>query len=67
MKKAWSKWKTITEKIGNFQAEIIFSVMYFALITTLGITLQKNRQSFNKSDWTKIEDNLNTIENMKSQ
>lgn len=38
LKNLWEKWKVIAEKIGNFQASVIFSILYFILITPLGIT-----------------------------
>lgn len=37
MKKIWEKWKELTEKIGNFQASILFSFLYFVLVVPIGI------------------------------
>ncbi len=32
----WNRWKKLTEKIGRVQAVIIFSALYFILITPVG-------------------------------
>lgn len=37
MKKAWEKWKEVAQKIGNFQAGVVFSLLYFVLIVPIGV------------------------------
>jgi|GEM_PF-4976449 len=36
MRDIWNRWKKLAEKIGRVQAVIIFSTLYFILITPIG-------------------------------
>lgn len=70
MKKIWHKWKEIAEIIGNFQAAIVFSILYFILITPFGVVrhyFQDMLNSKKKSSWQKIEDNVSSLEKLKKQ
>ncbi len=41
LKVAWQRWKVLAEKIGRFQARVIFAVLYFLVVTpfALGVKL----------------------------
>jgi len=70
MKKAWEKWKEIAEKIGNFQANLIFSLFYFVLVTPIGIIASLFKDLlFTKSspEWMKFDNNTSTINQLKEQ
>lgn len=69
-KKAWNKWKNIAEKIGNFQATIIFSLLYFILITPVGLVtnaLSDFLKLKTTPNWELMEDNWSTIDKLKLQ
>lgn len=37
MKNAWSKWKIIAGKVGNIQADIFLTVIYFLIILPISL------------------------------
>jgi len=70
MGKLWEKWKKVAEKIGNFQAEVIFSILYVLLILPTGLIsslfndfLQIRRFPV----WQKMENNASTFKKLKQQ
>lgn len=70
MKKAWEKWKVIAQKIGDFQAKIIFSLLYFILITPMGL-ISNFFGDFLRSKkfpiWEEFEDASSTKNKLESQ
>ena len=36
----WSRWKTIATKIGNFQARLILSLLYFLVVTPFALAVR---------------------------
>lgn len=70
MKKVYTIWKNTAEKIGNFQITILFSLLYFLIVTPLGIaiSLVKDILSIHSSPhWDNVEDNVSTTEKIKLQ
>lgn len=70
IKKIWNIWKKITEKIGNFQATIIFSLLFYILITPLGIIIKLFTDFFaekTKPSWKKISDNTSSLKKLSQQ
>lgn len=70
MRQIWEKWKTIAQKIGNFQFKVIFSIFYFILITPVGVI----SSLFNDflltrqlPEWQRVEKNASSMEKLKSQ
>ncbi len=66
----WNKWKAVAEKVGNFQATIIFSVLYFLLITPFGVISSLFKDSLKlKSDpsWSDVEKNSSNLQEMREQ
>ena len=70
MKKQWNKWKFLAKKIGDFQINLIFSFLYFFIITPIGIFVKFSTNYFkiNKNpSWEKFEGNTNKIRDLKNQ
>ncbi len=67
IKRIWNKWKKIAEKIGNFQATIIFSILYFLIVSPIGIifSLFSDPLDFkSKPSWKKIPNNPSSLEKL---
>ncbi len=70
MKKIWDKWKEIAEVVGNLQAIIVFSLLYFILITPFGIISNLFKDFFKTKTfltWEKVDDNVSSLEKLKKQ
>lgn len=69
MRKIYEGWKKIAEKIGNFQATIIFSILYFIFLTPLGLgsCFKDFLRVRKKVGWEKVEDNVSTLEKLQKQ
>ncbi|MAG59725.1 hypothetical protein CMO96_02970 [Candidatus Woesebacteria bacterium] len=70
MKRAWEKWKTFAEKIGNFQATVIFSILYFVLLSPVGIIVSLFHDFLGTRKflgWQKLDDTVSTRRKMKEQ
>jgi len=70
LKKIWNKWKEIAEKIGNFQAAVIFSVLYYLIIVPIGLVANFISDYFSEKAfpvWHEMEDNSSTIGKLKEQ
>lgn len=70
LKIVWNKWKQLAERIGNFQATIIFSLLYFILITPIGLIVNLFSDFLKlkgKPKWETVEDNSSTLEKLKLQ
>lgn len=66
----WEQWKKVAEKIGNFQAGIIFSILYFLLVLPMGIIASRfldilATRSFPK--WQELQDTTSSLKKMKLQ
>lgn len=66
-KKGWNKWLKLAHKIGNFQAQVIFTIFYFTILFPVGISIRffsdplntKNRSRHsNFTSWKHTEENL---------
>ncbi len=70
MKEAWTKWKELAEKVGNIQANVIFSFLFFVIITPVGFLLRLFKNPLNlksKPQWHVIETEIDTIRSMEEQ
>ncbi len=72
LKRLWQKWKIIAEKIGNFQARVILTLIYFIFATPIGLVmryfsdpLKLKRDS--DSNWVHREQQKTTLEDAKRQ
>ena len=70
LKLIWKKYKTVIEKIGNFQATVIFSVLYFIIFTPVGLLVNiiKDCQNLKqKPTFHKYETNEKYIKQLREQ
>ena len=57
----WLRWKIVAEKIGGFQTNVLFSILYFLMIVPVGLVVRLSTdylglRSFPKwSDYMKSE------------
>lgn len=65
----WKKWKRIAEKIGDFQANLIFSVLYYLLFFPVGVVTKfldfLGVRKF--PEWNKTVNNSATMAKLKRQ
>ena len=40
LKRIWGRWKAIATEIGNFQARLILSLLYFVVVTPFGLAVR---------------------------
>ena len=70
-KTLWQKWKSVAERIGNFQGRIILGLMYFTVFAIPGIavTLFKDYLSIKRKParWIDRKKYFNTLEEAKEQ
>jgi hypothetical protein len=66
---AWTKWKKLAKRIGTFQARIIFSILYFIVVTPLGLLVkQTNKRKVSQhGHWIDYTEMPNSLEDMKQQ
>lgn len=69
LKNYWEKWKNLAERIGNFQASVIFSLLYFILITPIGMIsgLITDYLKRGVPGWDSFEGNSDNIDSLKEQ
>ena len=70
MRKMWNVWKAIAEVLGDFQFKILFSFLYFALLTPLGVIASFFMDPLSKKGdpkWNDFEDKNSTLERLKKQ
>lgn len=70
MKKLWVKWKELAEKIGSFQASLIFSLFYYILVVPVGIIVNFFSDFLGirqMPKWTKSDIEIETLENLEEQ
>lgn len=70
LKNLWESWKVIAAKIGDFQATIIFSILYFVLIVPTGIIASIFTDFMKVRDfpvWQDWEDSSGSINKLREQ
>lgn len=70
MRTFWEKWKKVAEKIGNFQASVLFSILYFLLVTPLGVISSLFGDFLGTRGtpgWQEMDDLTSTQDKMKKQ
>lgn len=70
MKNLWEKWKHLSEKIGNFQATVLFSILYFLMVFPYGFISSRFNDYLNIKrfpSWKKFKNNASTLEKLKLQ
>ena len=70
LKNLWESWKVIAAKIGDFQATIIFSILYYLLIVPTGLISSLFIDSMKVKEfpsWQDWEDNSDSINKLREQ
>lgn len=70
MRNIWKKWTVVAEKVGNFQIAVIFSLLYFVILTPVGILVRIYGDFFNIKEeprWHKFEDTTSNLTKLKKQ
>ena len=70
LKKIWVGWKKVAEKIGNFQATVIFSLLFFILVTPFGLVMRLFSNPIkvsSKSGWIDVVDNTSSLQKLSKQ
>lgn len=70
MRTLWQKWQVIAGKIGDFQATVLFSLLYFLLVTPVGLVSSWFNDFLGSKkfpQWQKILDNASTLRKMEKQ
>jgi len=70
MLSAWKKWRKFTERIGDFQARMVFSLLYYILITPLSVAVRLfadflSERSFPK--WESYAKDVDKLDDLKKQ
>jgi len=68
MKNIWNKWKVLSKKIGNFQLGLFFSILYYVIITPVGLISSFFNDYFKVKNFPKWEDwadNSSTLKKLK--
>lgn len=65
----WERWKKLAKRIGKFQARIIFSILYFIVVTPIGYISGKKttRKNSAKPQWSDYTDQPNSLSEMTNQ
>lgn len=67
LKYLWARWLKIGKAIGNFQAQVIFTIFYFLVMFPVGIgirffsdplTLKKKKKKTNFNEWEHPEEDV---------
>lgn len=70
LKNLWESWKVIAAKIGDFQATIIFSLLYFIIIVPTGLIASFFIDFLRFKEfpvWQDWEDSSDTIQKLREQ
>lgn len=67
IKSIWQNWKLLTKKIGHFQMTMIFSILYYLLLTPLGLIFKRFNGIQDNSEWSPFLNQARTLEEMKDQ
>ncbi|HVZ67610.1 MAG TPA: hypothetical protein VG917_05125 [Patescibacteria group bacterium] len=68
LKKIWSTWLKVGKKIGNFQAQVLFTIFYFLVLFPVGLAIgifsdslnikQKKKTKSNFDKWDHPEEDI---------
>lgn len=70
MRKIYHIWKKLAEQIGNFQATIVFSLLYLVIVTPIGLVFNLAIDIFDvksKARWSDVEASDGQVEKMTFQ
>ncbi len=68
---AWHRWKRLAEKIGHFQAKLLFGLLYFLIVTpfALGVKLFSDPLGLKQASpsWRNVSRQTLTLEDARKQ
>lgn len=69
MKNLWNSWKILSKRIGDFQAKVIFSLLYFLFFIPLNYLTGDSDYLHTKSfpRWQEYDDNFSSLKKLKKQ
>ena len=73
MKKLWAKWKAFAQIVGDFQALILLTLIYFVIVTPFGVLVRafsdplKVKHTPHSSMWFPKQVEEATLENARRQ
>lgn len=70
MKKAWSKWKQFSKKVGTGQINFVFSILFFLIISPAGVLINYFSDFLKTKrfpQWEDVVETYNTIPKLKDQ
>lgn len=70
MKKSYEVWKKVAEKIGAFQVNVVFSLLYFLLFIPIGFFSSMFQDFLGKKglpSWEKVPDNASNLDELGKQ
>jgi len=72
LKNAWESWKKIALVIGNFQARLILSILYFLMVAPVGLIVRAfadplGQKTKADSHWIAREETVATLEDARGQ
>lgn len=71
LKVSWQRWKVLAEKIGHFQARVLFALLYFLLVTpfALGVKIFADPLQMKKKaeKWGNFHRQTLTLEDARKQ
>lgn len=70
MKNAWVKWKSLAERIGDFQFNLIFSLLYFVFVVPFGLVSNffsdfLGLKGFPR--WERVDRDFGSVKSLKEQ
>ncbi len=71
LRAAWQRWKRLAEKIGHFQAKLLFGLLYFLIVTpfALGVKLFSDPLGLKQASpsWREFARQTRTLEDARKQ
>ena len=71
MRRIFARWKIITEKISDLQIKVLFSIIYFFLLTPVGFIMSYFFDFLNikgkKSNWSNVQSRSTALNDLKLQ
>ena len=69
-KEIWNRWKIFAQKVGTFQINLIFSILFYIIIVPVGLVFKLFRDVFETKsfpNWSEVKDLTSTLPKMKEQ
>lgn len=70
IKNYWERWKKTAEKIGDFQFNLIFSILYYFIVVPIGLIMNSTNDFLHLKgfpEWEKMDNQSEVIKELKNQ